>query len=209
MFPNLVTYYIHRQRPLPSSDARAYQYILAGNGLFVRAETRFWRACIPIAPCPVRGLPPLSARFELKAARLPASILYEAIRHAQQRRDQAGRLVESVYRFCRQAERVRVVRPAQTATASRVETTTPPPADTLLELHSHGDMPAFWSGTDDRDEQGACLYGVVGRLDSAPEIRLRVGVYGYWHPLALADLFVGAGRYPLRDAGVTRPARQP
>ena len=57
-------------------------------------------------------------------------------------------------------------------------------ADTLLELHSHHLMAAFFSATDTADEQGFRLYGVVGHLDSAdqhaPEIRIRVGIYGHF-----------------------------
>jgi len=38
MFPNLVTYHIHLQPALPPFDVTAYQYILTGNGLFIRAD---------------------------------------------------------------------------------------------------------------------------------------------------------------------------
>jgi hypothetical protein len=65
----------------------------------------------------------------------------------------------------------------------------------LCELHSHGNMRAFWSRTDDADEQGARVYAVIGRLDTAPEIRIRVGVYGYWHPLPVTAVFTGAGGF--------------
>jgi hypothetical protein len=56
-------------------------------------------------------------------------------------------------------------------------------------------MPAFFSRTDDADEQGARIYAVMGRLDTAPEIRLRLGVYGYWHPLPLTAVFTGAAGF--------------
>ena len=84
---------------------------------------------------------------------------------------------------------MRLLRPRQQATASRVQTSQPPPPTLLLELHTHGQLPAYWSATDDRDEQGACLYGVIGRLDGRPQVRLRVGVYGYWQELPVAALF--------------------
>jgi hypothetical protein len=79
MFSNLVTYLVHKTDPLPPNDAQAYQYILAAGGLFLRAETRFWRACLPIARCWVRGLQPLQAQFVLQAPRLPGSPLYEVM----------------------------------------------------------------------------------------------------------------------------------
>lgn len=34
MFDNLVTYRVHKCDPLPANNSLAYQYILAGNGLF-------------------------------------------------------------------------------------------------------------------------------------------------------------------------------
>ena len=50
----------------------------------------------------------------------------------------------------------------------------------VIEIHSHHAMPARFSGTDDADETGFRVYGVIGRLPEQPEIRLRVGVYGYF-----------------------------
>jgi hypothetical protein len=50
-------------------------------------------------------------------------------------------------------------------------------------------MPAYFSPTDNADEQAAKLYAVVGRLDNEPEMRLRVGVYGYWQPLPITVVF--------------------
>jgi hypothetical protein len=72
-------------------------------------------------------------------------------------------------------------------------------------------LPAFWSATDDRDEQGACIYGVIGRLDAQPEIRLRLSLYGYWHPLTLADLFATDNLpFPLDDGSPSNlPAPTP
>jgi hypothetical protein len=42
-------------------------------------------------------------------------------------------------------------------------------------------MPAYFSQTDDRDEQGGRFYAVIGRLDQdQPELVLRLGMYGTW-----------------------------
>jgi PRTRC genetic system protein A len=189
MFDNHVTYHIHQATLLPPNDAQAYQYILAANGLFVRAETRFWQACILVAACEVRGLQPLQSWFGLKIGRLPATLLTAVIGDARQQRRDGGGLNEALYQFRHDGHQVRLVRPAQQATASRVQTRQPPPPDMILEIHSHGATPAYWSATDNRDEQGACLYGVMGRLDGRPQVRLRVGVYGYWQELPLTAVF--------------------
>ena len=62
----------------------------------------------------------------------------------------------------------------------------------VAEFHSHGSSRAFFSATDDRDEQGFRIYGVVGRLDALrPELRLRVGVYGHFAPVDWSQVFDG------------------
>ena len=68
-------------------------------------------------------------------------------------------------------------------------------AAVICDLHSHGNMRAFWSATDDTDEQGSQLYAVIGKLDMEPEIRLRVGVYAYWQPLPVTAVFTDTGRF--------------
>ena len=35
----------------------------------------------------------------------------------------------------------------------------------------------------------------VGKLDTEPEIRLRVGVYGYWQPLSVTAVFTSCGSF--------------
>ncbi len=64
--------------------------------------------------------------------------------------------------------------------------------DAVLEIHSHGQMRAFFSGTDNNDELGFRIYGVVGRLDQPlPEVNFRGGVYGNWAPVSWPELFSG------------------
>ena len=96
---------------------------------------------------------------------------------------------------------MQVKKPAQQTTPTSVTTsvkTAVAAADSIIcDLHSHGNMRAFFSQTDNADEQGARLYAVIGRLDSEPEMRLRVGVYGYWLPLPLTAVFTNNG--PFKD----------
>ena len=72
----------------------------------------------------------------------------------------------------------------------------------MAEVHSHGRARAFFSATDDRDEQGLRIYGVAGRLDTPlPELRLRVGVYGHFAPVALGQVFTGNAARPPAGGG--------
>ncbi|MCI0731519.1 MAG: Mov34/MPN/PAD-1 family protein [Chloroflexi bacterium] len=193
MFPNLVTYHVYRGPSLPPPDAIAYQYLLAGNGVFLRAENRFVASLVRLASCQVRGLPPLAGRLQLKVPRLPARLLAQVVADAGQIRDGRGRLREALYYFHHTGSRIRVTRPAQRATTISVTSGDGGDVDVILDLHSHGAMRAFFSPADDADDQGFRFSAVLGRLDGRPEIRLRLNVYGYHLALPVTALFDGSG----------------
>ena len=50
-------------------------------------------------------------------------------------------------------------------------------------------MGAFFSGTDNKDEQGLRLFGVVGNLSGVLRMKMRLGVYGYFNQVELKDVF--------------------
>lgn len=193
MFDTLVTYAIHQTATLPPNDALAYQYVLAANGVFIRSATRFWDVTMPLVRGRIRGLQRLRPSFQLRVPRLPQQLLAQVLADAQRTQGSDGRLQEALYYFYHSGERIRVVKPAQRATAVRVSSPGGDDPAVILELHSHGSLAAFWSSVDDGDEQGGRLYGVIGRLDGIPEIRLRLGVYGYHWPLPVTVLFDGPG----------------
>lgn len=197
MFDNLVTYHIYWHNLLPANDALAYQYILAGNGVFIRAETGFFAALLSIAPCTVRGLPSLQQQFRLKIPCISERLLDAVLADARCARQPNGKLNESLYQFHYCDQTVQVKKPPQSVTGVSVTAVAHHPPTFFCDLHSHGNMHAFWSRTDDIDEQGALLYAVIGKLDNAPEIRLRVGVYGYWMALPVTAVFTSAG--PFKD----------
>ncbi|NHZ72837.1 MAG: hypothetical protein GWP17_07115, partial [Aquificales bacterium] len=157
MIDNLVTYLIHQHRSLPANDALAYQYILAGNGVFMRAETRFFEAHIPIMHCQVRGLEKLEPYFRLKVPRIPEQLLTHILADAHRARRPNGGLNEVFYRFHHQGQTVQVKKPSQRVTKVSVSAPGSSDADIICDLHTHGNMPAFWSKTDNNDEQGCQL----------------------------------------------------
>ena len=120
MFNNLVTYHVHKRDPLPPSDALAYQYILAGNGLFVRAETCFFEAIVPIVACTVRGLAPLRHHFRLKVPRIPARLLDIILADARRARRPDGGLNEIFYQFHHHGRTVQVQKPPQQTSCASV-----------------------------------------------------------------------------------------
>lgn len=203
MFNNLVTYHVHTGGSLPANDALAYQYILAGNGLFIRADTPFFSACLSLHQHVVRGLPPLAPHWQLLVPRIPGQLLHTAYLDACAARQPNGSLREVLYQFHHHGQHVALKKPPQQGTAATVVAQGNVAATVLCDLHSHGNMAAFFSQTDNADEQGLRLYAVMGRLESRPEIQLRLGLYGQWQALPVTAVFTDAG--PFHDLHPSTP----
>jgi hypothetical protein len=63
--------------------------------------------------------------------------------------------------------------------------------NTVMDIHSHGKIPAYFSDTDDKDEKGFRLSCLVGDLDRTPRVAVRVGIYGYFGAVLWSDVFDG------------------
>lgn len=201
----LVDYLIARDGPPPASGL-AYDYLLAGDGLWLAAANAALAVRAPLARCQVRGLSPLGGACVLRYGRIPAWIWRGC---AEIARLWATVDLEILLLVTCDAEgRYALVVPEQAVSAARVRYTPPAlPADAtvVLALHSHHQQPAYFSGTDDGDEQGLALYAVVGRLDTPrPEVALRAGAYGAWLSVPWEDAFEG-DRGPFRDTQFDPP----
>lgn len=54
----------------------------------------------------------------------------------------------------------------------------------VVDLHSHGHLPAFFSAMDDRDDRGEVkIAGVVGSVDTKPSFAFRLCVNGLFIPI--------------------------
>ena len=177
-----VGYLLNTERGQEGEPGLFYNYILAGNGIFVRARSPLLQATVHIAEAWVRALLPLEEKIELPMGSIPKYIYNLALSILFTDRCQERYLAvtwEGEYRL-------RVPYQETSTCGVRYERLT----STVLDIHSHGTMRAFFSGTDDQDEQGLRLYMVVGRLDTLmPEIEMRVGVYGYFAPILLNEVF--------------------
>ena len=193
----LVEYLVARDGP-PARRGLAYDYVLAGDGLYVVAENARLAARVPVARATVRGLPALHPLVGLRAGRLPHGLWEQIVAAASAQPERELLLAVSA-----EASGYRLLRPTQLA--GRLRVIYRPAPDVLLEIHSHGAFPARFSPTDDADEQGFGLYGVIGRLGGErPEVALRVGVYGYFLPVPWEAVFDGE-RGPFRDAHFDPP----
>ena len=175
--------YLHNTHGGPVGDAgMGYNYILAANGLFLRASNPLLSATIQVAPAEVRGLVPLTERLELTHGRIPfknVEIVLTILSNPDRELYLGVVWENGGYHH---------VVPVQTGTPASVQYQRP--QHVLLDVHTHGRMSAFFSSTDDRDEQGFQLYMVVGRRDQpVQQVALRLGVYGYFALLDWSEVF--------------------
>ena len=172
-----------------------YDYVLGVGGLYVQSESAHLTARLLVAPAEVRGLAPVSEKLTLAHGPIPAHLFELGLAWLL-----AAPGVERFFAVDWDKGAYRLVVPPQSGTSASL--TYQPPAGVVAEFHSHGRHRAFFSATDDGDEQGFRIYGVVGRLhDPLPEFTLRVGIYGHFALLEWAQVFDGPHPTGLRLAG--------
>ena len=161
-----------------------YDYIMAGNGLFLRAKNAHLAVTVCIAPQEVRGLAPLEESIQLLHGKIPMFFLELALSVL------CTRLAIEQYLAVTWQGNYSLAIPVQSQTGISVTYETLP--GTVLDIHSHvGNVPVHFSSIDDNDEQGLCLYAVAGNLhDLSPTVELRLGVYGYFMPIEKEEVFV-------------------
>lgn len=165
-----------REPPEESSPDRRLFHLLAQDGVYEGRTTQAGTFVARVPAC-------VAARsgFELSVPKPPSALLAEVVA-----RFKATPRVERLANVLYSNGDYAVHWPAQDGTAASVE------ADGLVEddetfvvvqLHSHGHLPAYFSQTDDNDEVRTGLYGVVGRLyEDIPEVVFRFsagGLYGF------------------------------
>lgn len=166
---------------LPRPD-HLYDYVLSTQGLIKRVETRYVSVDYVLVPMTTEliglHLQPYPLRpLRFKPPRIPGRLLHEIMTDAR-----AQSHLEVMYHLRYSAEQGwSVTRPQQHQASTRVRYTATDPSGIVVDLHSHGTMPAFFSPTDDRDERGGRIYAVIGHLDQPhPQLVLRLGTYGHW-----------------------------
>ena len=177
-----VGYLLNKREGLEGEPGLFYDYIVAGNGLFIRAQNPLIRGIVCIDPVEIRGLSPLDEQIELVHGKMPR-YLYDfslGILLASSDREQYLAITwENEYRL-------RI--PSQERAAASVKYENLP--SSIMDIHSHGGGSARFSTTDNTDEQGLRFYMVVGKLDTLlPEVEIRLGVYGYFAPVSVEEIF--------------------
>ncbi|GAI28162.1 unnamed protein product [marine sediment metagenome] len=161
-----------------------YDYIFASNGVFIEAESPLIAARIPVADCDIRGLAPIEPKISLTYGSIPQrffDLALDLFLADSNTEHYVAVTADAGYHF---------YIPVQDKDAGRVVYEVG--KSVILEMHSHGHGGAWFSGTDNEDETGLKLYGVVGKLNATPIVKLRIGVYGYFREMFWKEVFDGS-----------------
>ena len=181
--PSPVGYLVNRKEGLTGAQGIGFDYVLGAGGLYVQSESAHLTARVRVASCEVRGLAPVAGKVELAHGPIPARLFELGLHWFLDDPD-----TERFFAVRWDGDAYGLVIPPQEGTATSLEYA--PPAGVVAEFHSHGTSRAFFSKTDDGDEQGFRIYGVVGRLNKyRPELSLRVGVYGHFATVEWSQVF--------------------
>lgn len=204
----LVRYHVATQAcPLPPAQP-GITWIVAANGTFKRGVDQDRDILIQTSAV-VPKIPGLAAlmpyvRFAAWPRRLPAQLLYPLL--ADARRAVAPgtsglvQPIERQYFLVWRDGMARLVAPHnQQGTPGRVQYQMPR-GTVLCDLHSHHQMGAFFSGTDDRDDTGLSVSAVIGLIFSRPQIGVRLNVYGDRQTVSSLLVFDGLGPFEDRYA---------
>jgi PRTRC genetic system protein A len=184
----LVTHNIYEGGELPPFPSSVfYEFWLAGGGVYLRAKRTGLEVLMAVSRCEVRGLSDLQPFVKLDYPPIPRDLIARTLEISRQAKNEGNMPLEKLFHlsFDESAGRWRLEVPVQAQTAGSVKSVDSGAGSSyeraIFELHSHHSMPAFFSATDDMDEARSFrLFAVIGRIFQRAEIRVRVGLFGYF-----------------------------
>lgn len=176
---------VNENGTLPETPDCLYAFIMAGNGVFLKATREGLDVLIPVSNSKIAGLPTLTPYVRLSCG-VPKNLLFTTLELS--RRNFPNEMLFWFNLKDRWSMDVpdQLARPASVVPFDNLDARG---TSALIDLHSHGALSPFFSPTDDKDEQGFRIYAVIGELDRRPKLCVRVGVYGHYFDIPAATVF--------------------
>lgn len=168
-------------------EAAMFEYLLAGNGLFVRAERTEFAVSVPLSAQRISGLKSTSNAISWTRPRIAKSLWQEILSHARNEHTSSS-FKEEVYLIywdkLREAWQWKASGREHTWASTVADDTLPEYADCCIELHTHPPGALNFSRADDRDELGKFrIFAILIDIHDKPKIRFRCGVYEHLVPI--------------------------
>lgn len=158
-------------------------YVMMGDGVWEIRKTQMGNIIRRMAEARIPGLPcSLKEGIELAVPKIPFALLGQAVSffRAVYRQHRAEAILRIVWNT--KTKKHEMVCPHQRVSGGRVDfgrDPLPPHQVLMADIHSHHSMSAYFSPTDDGDEQADLVYMVVGKIDRImPELAIRLRASG-------------------------------
>ena len=168
-------------------EAILYEYLLAGNGLLLRAQREEFTVSVPLVLSEIKGLPTGFVGIRWLKPKVPSRVWDEICKHARISNSKEN-FREELYLIYWDSERYAW----QWSTSSRDRTYAstiaddrrPEYSDACIEIHTHPEGAYQFSSADDRDESGKFrIFGIISDVHDKPKVRFRCGIYDHLVPI--------------------------
>lgn len=183
----------------PKKFEKKINYVLAGNGGVEIRENEI--GVFSAVTKKVPGLEPVKEGLNMRLPKIPLSILLQIISFFKDvnLRYESEAIVQIFWD--RQKKEYFCSCPKQEVSGASVDFKRDKEKEKryllVADVHSHNDMDAFFSFTDDKDEKETRLFGVVGNVDKAlPDIQFRASSGNSSIEVSLEDVFDLKREYP-------------
>ncbi len=206
MIPSLSTLVRHHlatpAQPLPEATA-GLTWIWAANGLFKRGVGADLDALIQVANYVPRlvppGLAPILTHVQWPTwpgRRIGGTLLAPLLASARHAVVNGTPIEKQFFIVAGAPGALRLIAPGgQRGTPGNVTYAMPAGERILVDIHSHHQMPPFFSATDDADDLGLSVSVVIGTIFTQPTIRCRLNVYGHRQAVPALLLFDALGPF--------------
>jgi PRTRC genetic system protein A len=187
VLPNAAKFVEHKvaSHQTESITAVMFEYLMAGNGLFIRAKRREFSVCLPVCHEPIKGLPEVNGGINWHKPRIPSNLWQQILENAREASDSI-QFREDVYVvFWHEATSQwcwKNIGKERRLASTIADDSLSEYGEACIELHTHPDGVIHFSSADDRDESGKFrIFGILIDIHSQnPKIRFRCGVYDYF-----------------------------
>ena len=165
-------------------------YLWAGNGIFRSVSRTEFSATIAHSLVTTPGLVKLIPEFKLLVPQVPQNKVKAIIDRINQHPD-----LEQLFYLYWRGTAWEVICPEQECTPTNCISLEQYPEPAAIEIHSHGSMRAFFSSTDDREENGCRISTVIGRSNERLEIVSRVCAHGLFLDVSSDRIYQNINSY--------------
>lgn len=168
-------------------EAILYEYLLAGNGVILRAQREEFSVSLPLVFGEIKGLPETFVGIKWHLSRVPQRVWDEIFSHAKIS-NSTENFREELYLIY--WDKARSVWQWSASSKDRKYASTiaddsrPEYSEACIEIHTHPPGAYQFSKADDRDESGKFrIFGIIADVQDKPKIIFRCGIYDHLIPI--------------------------